>query len=493
MTLDLLVPLLWLAATPMAPSFESENVGLGFGLVVTAGLCSSLGAALALVVRLESESSKRVLAVSMAVSAGVMLYVSMIEIFQESVDAFSQHYCPPPLRREEQEVCSPAFVAATGSFFLGTLLLVLIHALTSGKARQRLSHALRRAKRRISEIRRDKARGTSQDRRARQIRLCVTDSAASSSEHVSLVAGRPPTTEEGDRGKTETRCDTDCIELQEVSPSSEIAQRDEEKGVDSPDSRSPASQPDDLAELLVPVPQGWEARLMRGRPVLCRPGTSEWYDVLPALGEKSPRGRQGRDAAPACALADAAQDASRSRGLVGDVRGDGSGGPALAGAEAEEEQEQRKHLFMTGVVAGVAIALHNMPEGLATFIAAQADAKMGVGIAAAVALHNVPEGVCVAMPIAFATGDKCKAFGYASLSGLSEPLGALLGYAILGGEVSAATFGWMFGLVSGLMVAISLADLLPEALALEPNKALVSGAVLCGMFVMALSLVGFVV
>ena len=474
----------------MAPSFESENVGLGFGLVVMAGLCSSLGAALALVVRLESESSKRVLAVSMAVSAGVMLYVSMIEIFQESVDAFSQHYCPPPLRREEQEVCSPAFVAATGSFFLGTLLLVLIHALTSGKARQRLSHALRRAKRRISEIRRDKARGTSQDRRARQIRLCVTDSAASSSEHVSLVAGRPPTTEEGDRGKTETRCDTDCIELQEVSPSSEIAQQDEEKGVDS---RSPASQPDDLAELLVPVPQGWEARLMRGRPVLCRPGTSEWYDVLPALGEKSPRGRQGRDAAPACALADAAQDASRSRGLVGDVRGDGSGGPALAGAEAEEEQEQRKHLFMTGVVAGVAIALHNMPEGLATFIAAQADAKMGVGIAAAVALHNVPEGVCVAMPIAFATGDKCKAFGYASLRGPSEPLGALLGYAILGGEVSAATFGWMFGLVSGLMVAISLADLLPEALALEPNKALVSGAVLCGMFVMALSLVGFVI
>ena len=446
----------------MAPSFESGNVGLGFGLVATAGLCSSLGAALALVVRLESESSKRVLAVSMAVSAGVMLYVSMIEIFQKSVDAFSQHYCPPLLRREEQDVCSPAFVAATGSFFLGTLLLVLIHALTSGKARQRLSHALRRAKRRISETRRDKARGTSQDRGARQIRLCVNESAASSSEQDSLVAGKPPTTEEGDRGKTEMQCDTDCIELQEVSPGSEIAQQDEEKGLDA---RSQASQPDDLAGLLVPVPQGWEARLMRGRPVLCRPGASEWYDILPALGEK----------------------------LVGDVRGDGSGGPALAGAEAEEQKEQRKQLLMTGIVAGVAIALHNMPEGLATFIAAQADAKMGVGIAVAVALHNVPEGVCVAMPIAFATGDRCKAFCYASLSGLSEPLGALLGFVILGGEVSAATFGWMFGLVSGLMVAISLADLLPEALALEPNKTLVSGAVLCGMFVMALSLVAFVI
>ena len=124
------------------------NTALAFGLVAAAGACTSVGAGLALVANLENT---RFLAVSMALSAGVMLYISLVEIFQKSVGAFAEGYCPPSPphgRRHADEdaagECAPAFAAATGSFFLGVSGVLLVHALTSNTGRQRLSHMLRR-------------------------------------------------------------------------------------------------------------------------------------------------------------------------------------------------------------------------------------------------------------------------------------------------------------------------------------------------------------
>lgn len=106
-----------------------------------------------------------------------------------------------------------------------------------------------------------------------------------------------------------------------------------------------------------------------------------------------------------------------------------------------------------GVMTALAIGIHNLPEGLATFVAALADPLNGVAIAVAIALHNIPEGVCVAMPVYYATGSRWKGFMWAFISGLSEPLGGLLGYLVLyGNRMSELAYGILFAVVAGMMV-----------------------------------------
>jgi zinc transporter, ZIP family len=143
-----------------------------------------------------------------------------------------------------------------------------------------------------------------------------------------------------------------------------------------------------------------------------------------------------------------------------------------------------------GMLTAVAIAIHNFPEGLATFVAALADTKVGVGIAVAIAMHNIPEGICVAMPIYYATGSKWKGFLWGLASGLSEPLGALVGWAVLS-DGSDLAFGLVFALVGGMMVYISIKELIPTALKYDPKDRVVTTAVVCGMIVMAASLMLF--
>lgn len=109
-----------------------------------------------------------------------------------------------------------------------------------------------------------------------------------------------------------------------------------------------------------------------------------------------------------------------------------------------------------GLLTALAIGIHNLPEGLATFIAALSDPLNGVAIAVAIALHNIPEGVCVAMPVYYATGSRWKGFLWAFLSGISEPLGGLLGYAVLyGNRMSDTAYGVLFCVVGGMMVRFS--------------------------------------
>lgn len=106
-----------------------------------------------------------------------------------------------------------------------------------------------------------------------------------------------------------------------------------------------------------------------------------------------------------------------------------------------------------GLMTALAIGIHNLPEGLATFVAALADPLNGVAIAVAIALHNIPEGVCVAMPVYYATGSRKKGFLWAFISGLSEPVGGLLGYLVLyGNRMSDLAYGILFCVVAGMMV-----------------------------------------
>ena len=145
-------------------------------------------------------------------------------------------------------------------------------------------------------------------------------------------------------------------------------------------------------------------------------------------------------------------------------------------------------LKRVGIVTALAIAIHNFPEGLATFASALYDIKVGIPIAIAIALHNVPEGVSVAIPIYYATGSRKKAFWYSFLSGLAEPVGALLGFFVFRTYWSGGLLGSIDAAVAGVMVFVSLDQLIPNAKKYEKGHYAVYG-LLCGIALMAITLV----
>ncbi|MDR5587519.1 MULTISPECIES: zinc transporter ZupT [Clostridium] len=147
-------------------------------------------------------------------------------------------------------------------------------------------------------------------------------------------------------------------------------------------------------------------------------------------------------------------------------------------------------LLRTGLFTAIAIAIHNFPEGLATFISGLQSPSIAVPIAVAIAIHNIPEGIAVSVPVYYATGNKKKAFVYSFLSGLSEPLGAIIGYLILMPFISNAVLGIIFGAVAGIMVFISLDELLPSAREYGEHHLSIYGLV-GGMILMAVSLLLF--
>lgn len=154
------------------------------------------------------------------------------------------------------------------------------------------------------------------------------------------------------------------------------------------------------------------------------------------------------------------------------------------------DENQKNNLKRTGIFTALAIAIHNFPEGIATFTAAIAEPSLGVPIAFAIAIHNIPEGIAVSVPIYYATGDKKKAFLFSFVSGLAEPIGALFGYIVLTPFMSPLLFGVIFAGVAGIMVFISLDELLPTAEKYGEHHICTYGLI-SGMAVMALSLLLF--
>ncbi|RTJ09080.1 zinc transporter ZupT [Campylobacter jejuni] len=150
-------------------------------------------------------------------------------------------------------------------------------------------------------------------------------------------------------------------------------------------------------------------------------------------------------------------------------------------------QINTKALKRTGIFTALAIAIHNFPEGFATFISSLDNLTLGIAIAIAVAIHNIPEGLAVSLPIYHATGDKKKAFIYSALSGFAEPLGAFVGALILLPFIGDLTLAISFAVIAGIMVFISLDELLPAAKTYDKAYDSLYGLIL-GMAIMALSL-----
>lgn len=147
-------------------------------------------------------------------------------------------------------------------------------------------------------------------------------------------------------------------------------------------------------------------------------------------------------------------------------------------------------LLRMGLFTALAVGIHNFPEGLATFISALQAPSIAIPIAVAIAIHNIPEGIAVSVPVFYATGDRKKAFLYSFLSGLSEPVGAIVGYLILMPFISNLVLGIVFAAVAGIMVFISLDELLPSAQEFGEHHLAIYGLV-AGMMVMSVSLLLF--
>ncbi len=156
-----------------------------------------------------------------------------------------------------------------------------------------------------------------------------------------------------------------------------------------------------------------------------------------------------------------------------------------------EELGQNKQLHRTGILMALAIAIHNFPEGLATFASALGSIDIAIPITIAIAIHNIPEGIAVSVPIYQATGSRKKAFWYSLLSGMAEPVGALVGFLFLLPFWTPTIHALLLAFVSGIMVFISFDELLPSAEKYGHHHYGIGGVVI-GMAVMAGSLLLFI-
>ncbi len=153
----------------------------------------------------------------------------------------------------------------------------------------------------------------------------------------------------------------------------------------------------------------------------------------------------------------------------------------------EEKTGGVRKLKKVGMLVALGISIHNFPEGIAVLFSSLSNTRLGLLVAVAIALHNIPEGISVAAPIYYATKDKRKAFYYSLLSGLAEPVGAILALLFFSPFISEFSLNFMFAVVAGIMVFISFDELLPTCFKYKRFHIAILG-MLAGMFVMSMAL-----
>lgn len=133
-------------------------------------------------------------------------------------------------------------------------------------------------------------------------------------------------------------------------------------------------------------------------------------------------------------------------------------------------KKQENKLYRVGVLSMIAIIVHNIPEGIATFLSAETNIKLGIAMTISIAIHNIPEGISVAIPIYYGTNNKQKAFLTTIISAMSEPFGALLAFLFLKPIITNQIMGIILAIITGIMSNISLTELLPQALNYKEQK-----------------------
>lgn len=138
-----------------------------------------------------------------------------------------------------------------------------------------------------------------------------------------------------------------------------------------------------------------------------------------------------------------------------------------------DSDKSNNKLYRVGFISMIAIIIHNIPEGIATFMATNSNISLGLSLALAIAMHNIPEGISISVPIYYSTSSKKKALLYTGISALSEPFGALLAYLFLKNIMNDLILGILFSVIAGIMLQISFSELLPSARRYNDNKRLI--------------------
>ena len=149
----------------------------------------------------------------------------------------------------------------------------------------------------------------------------------------------------------------------------------------------------------------------------------------------------------------------------------------LINKKIEKSSSSDLDLYRLGVLSMLALMLHNLPEGIVTFLSSYQDMQLGLKISVAIMLHNIPEGISIAVPIYYATGSKKEAVKKTFISGLAEPLGAILAFLFLRNFITDTMIGLILIFVAGLMITLSIHELLPKALNYHENKYIILGFV----------------
>lgn len=145
----------------------------------------------------------------------------------------------------------------------------------------------------------------------------------------------------------------------------------------------------------------------------------------------------------------------------------------------------KRKLMRGGLFIGLALCLHNFPEGFLVFMTAYDDPSVGIAIAVALAIHNIPEGIAIAGPLYAATKNKVRSIAIATATGIAEPVGAVLGFLLLREFLNDTLFGWVFGIVAGMMVFICINEILPAAHRFETKQRQTTYGFIAGMAVLA--------
>jgi len=414
---------------------NDQDPGIAFMLTALAGAATALGAAVVFFPSLVKLASRRVLACALGFSAGVMAYVSFVEIFQKSVLAFEG--------AEFED--NMAYIYASLSFFGGVAVMKLVdisvRLLTGGH------HHHGHCEDDIQDI-----SGNVESCEACGQRILSPHNVGQSDDPVAEL------------NEWHQRADQEIHEWDENNQKT-IASNDFFN-----DNASRNSSNDDVCEQ-------WPQK----EPDECTDENNE-------SGLSQPHGNANANNYDESGLSQLQGNANMKEKQEED------GVQQLIVENPPDRiknpDEDRKLITM-GLNTAFAIALHNFPEGLATFVAALHDPQVGVVLAIAIGIHNIPEGLCVALPIYYATGNRCKAFWWACLSGASEPLAAFLGWTILAKTMSQLVYAILFGLVAGMMVVISMKELLPTAHRYDPDDTVVTHSFIGGMALISLSLVLF--
>ncbi len=141
----------------------------------------------------------------------------------------------------------------------------------------------------------------------------------------------------------------------------------------------------------------------------------------------------------------------------------------------EKAKTNCNSLYTLGILNMIALMLHNFPEGVATFLSSMQDMNMGIHLGLAIMLHNIPEGISIAVPIYYSTKSKKEALKKTFLSGFAEPLGAILAFVLFKNYITDSLISIVLLFVAGIMITISIEEILPETLKYKENSYIIKG------------------